>query len=50
MSSAKIVAILSWPQCVKGGRSSGQFLKYRKTSNIRHTLLGNKLVDHSDVV
>ena len=22
----------------------------RKTSNIRHTLLGNKIVDHSDVV
>ena len=47
MSSAKIVAILS---CVKGGRSNGQFLKYRKTSNIRHPLLGNKLIDHSDVV
>ena len=23
---------------------------YRKTSNIRHTLIGNKIVDHSDVV
>ena len=23
---------------------------YRKTSNIRRTLLGNKIVDHSDVV
>ena len=23
---------------------------YRKTSNIRHTLVGNKIVDHSDVV
>ena len=25
-------------------------VKYRKTSNIRHTLVGNKIVDHSDVV
>ena len=25
-------------------------LKYRKTSNIRRTLVGNKIVDHSDVV
>ena len=24
--------------------------EYRKTSNIRLTLLGNKIVDHSDVV
>ena len=24
--------------------------KYRKTSNIRHTPLGNEIVDHSDVV
>ena len=24
--------------------------EYRKTSNIRHTLVGNKIVDHSDVV
>ena len=24
--------------------------KYRKTSNIRGTLVGNKIVDHSDVV
>ena len=23
---------------------------YRKTSNIRHTLVANKIVDHSDVV
>ena len=24
-------------------------LDYRKTSNIRHTLVGNEIVDHSDV-
>ena len=24
--------------------------KYRKTSNISHTLVGNKIVDNSDVV
>ena len=23
---------------------------YRKTTDMRHTLVGNKLVDHSDVV
>ena len=27
-----------------------QYHAYRKTSNIRHTLVGNKIVDHSDVV
>ena len=26
------------------------YLTYRKTSNIRRTLVGNKIVDHSDVV
>ena len=26
------------------------YLRYRKTSNISHTLVGNKIVDHSDVV
>ena len=26
------------------------FTKYRKTSNIRRTFVGNKIVDHSDVV
>ena len=25
-------------------------LAYRKTSNISHSLVGNKIVDHSDVV
>ena len=27
-----------------------QGIEYRKTSNIRRTLVGNKIVDHSDVV
>ena len=27
-----------------------KFNNYRKTSNIRRTLVGNKIVDHSDVV
>ena len=26
------------------------FVKYRQVSNIRHTLVDNKIVDHSDVV
>ena len=25
-------------------------MTYRQTSNISHTLVGNKIVDHSDVV
>ena len=25
-------------------------LTYRQTSNVMHTLVGNKIVDHSDVV
>ena len=25
-------------------------LSYRQISNIKHTLIGNKIVDHSDVV
>ena len=28
----------------------GQILKYRQVSNIRRPLVGNKIVDHSDVV
>ena len=34
---------------VKSGASLADN-KYRKTSNITHTLIGNKIVDHSDVV
>ena len=30
--------------------ANGGFSIYRKTSNIRRTLVGNKIVDHSDVV
>ena len=26
------------------------YVSYRKSSNIRRTLVGNKIVDHSDVV
>ena len=32
------------------GRQGHTYLTYRKTSNIRPTLVGNKIVDHSDVV
>ena len=35
---------LSWHGC------AGPFCRYRKFSNIRRTLVGNKIVDHSDVV
>ena len=34
--------------CTRGG--GGVKFNYRKTSNIRRTLVGNKIVDHSDVV
>ena len=27
-----------------------KYVKYRKVSNIRRTLVGNKIVDHSDVI
>ena len=30
--------------------SAAMVLIYRKTSNIKGTLVGNKIVDHSDVV
>ena len=36
------------PECTWFG--SLQFLTYRKTSDIRRTLVGNKIVDHLDVV
>ena len=26
------------------------YVKYRQVSNIKHTLVGNEIVDHSDVV
>ena len=26
------------------------YFKYRQTSNINHTLLGNKMVHHSDII
>ena len=37
-----MASILSRSQCVKAN--------YRQVSNIRRTLEGNKIVDHSDVV
>ena len=37
------------PQCVNM-INLHCFIKYRQVSNIRHTLVGNKIVDHSDVV
>ena len=66
MSSAKLAAILSWPQWVNNGltsldkfldadtldlsQSCSEFLIYRQTSNITCTLVGNITVDNSDVV
>ena len=37
-----------WPEPVL--TNYGLLAKYRKVSNIRRTLVGNKIVDHSDVV
>ena len=49
--------IWSWPQCVNHSFikkfeliGPGDERIYRKISNIRRTLVGNKIVDHSDVV
>ena len=36
--------IMAWPL------QSMTFFYYRKTSSISHSLVGNKFVDHSDVV
>ena len=33
-----------------GAFLKNMFMKYRQVSNIRRTLQGNKIVDHSDVV
>ena len=36
---------------MQGARASAAMvLVYRQTSNIRRTLVGNKIVDHSDLV
>ena len=40
-------------ECIKGSEETIKCQmdrKYRQISNIRHTLLGNKIVDHSDAV
>ena len=39
----KMLSAKWWPFCPGGD-------EYRKVSNIRRTLVGNKIVDHSDVV
>ena len=41
-SHFKMSSVILLPFCPDGD--------YHKTSNIRRTLLGNKIVDHSDVV
>ena len=46
---------LSWSTqnmftCQGLNKMSQHFANYRKTSNIRCTIVGNKIVDHSDVV
>ena len=38
---------MTWCRTVE--TSIANKLNYRKVSNIRHTLVGNKIVDHSDV-
>ena len=39
-----------WEFCIVGFVDQVYHLKYRKTSNISRPLLGNKIVDNSDVV
>ena len=40
-----LFVLLSWLECI-----SLLFTRYPKTSDIRRTLVDNKIVDHSDVV
>ena len=44
----KIYIYISHGQHAYGNRASSAI--YRQTSNIRHTVVGNEIVDHSDVV
>ena len=41
---------LMYPNISHNSQFSNLTPNYRKTSNIRRTLVGNKIVDHSDVV
>ena len=43
-----VVGIVTGHICIGSVFSSNH--KYREVSNIRRTLVGNKIVDHSDVV
>ena len=59
-----MLAILSWPQIVNPSSAGHWYVQsevghhcacsilgaYRQISNTRRTLVGNKFVDHSDVV
>ena len=38
------------PPVLMEAKRSSNFFAYRKTSNISRTLVGNKIVDNSDVV
>ena len=44
--------MIQMPQCLSGFVNHDYYVKFKycKTSNIRCTLVGNKIVDHSDVV
>ena len=47
-SAAMVLTYLFWN--IAASTPDGLVVYYRKVSNIRRTLLGNKIVDHSDVV
>ena len=46
----QIIDLDDWQIHVTKLKYFSYYLTYRKTSNIRRTLVGNKIVDHSDVV
>ena len=54
-SNNKLVQILKHAYIIHTNQDLKQYMQmkwliYRQVSNIRHTLVGNQIVDHSDVV
>ena len=45
-----IIVPNSWVLIIKVPFVMNLYIKYHQTSNISRTLVGNKIVDHSDVV
>ena len=50
LTSDSLIQYIITDTTLKFHRKIQYFFKYRKVSNTRRTLVGNKIVDHSDVV